>query len=132
MILDNLSTHKPKRDMWLRRHPNIHFHYTPTHGSWLCSRFRLDQERGPSETPQTVFRGPVILGTRSDLAVKTDPTFLGQLLDRPLMVHQKGRPYWGQPQQAPNLRGPRLKASRSQQNLNLPLHHVLKRNVKTG
>jgi hypothetical protein len=25
--------------------------------------FRLDQERGPSETPQTVFRGPVILGT---------------------------------------------------------------------
>jgi transposase len=35
VILDNLSTHKPKRDMWLRRHPNVHFHYTPTHGSWL-------------------------------------------------------------------------------------------------
>src|ERR1700736_3504962 len=34
VILDNLSTHKPKRDMWLTRHPNVHFHYTPTHASW--------------------------------------------------------------------------------------------------
>lgn len=35
VILDNLSTHKPKRDMWLARHRNVHFHYTPTHASWL-------------------------------------------------------------------------------------------------
>ena len=35
VILDNLSAHKPKRDMWLKRHPNVHFHYTPTHASWL-------------------------------------------------------------------------------------------------
>jgi transposase len=35
VILDNLSTHKPKRDVWLARHPNVHFHYTPTHTSWL-------------------------------------------------------------------------------------------------
>ena len=35
VILDNLSTHKPKRDMWLARHPNVQFHYTPTHSSWL-------------------------------------------------------------------------------------------------
>ena len=35
VILDNLSTHKPKCDLWLARHPNVHFHYTPTHGSWL-------------------------------------------------------------------------------------------------
>jgi transposase len=35
VILDNLSTHKPKRDMWLARHKNVHFHYTPTHSSWL-------------------------------------------------------------------------------------------------
>src|ERR1700761_4188800 len=35
VILDNLSTHKPKRDMWLARHPNVHFHYPPTHASWL-------------------------------------------------------------------------------------------------
>ena len=35
VVLDNLSTHKPKRDMWLARHKNVQFHYTPTHASWL-------------------------------------------------------------------------------------------------
>jgi hypothetical protein len=35
VILDNLSTHKPKRDRWRARHPNVHWHYTPTHASWL-------------------------------------------------------------------------------------------------
>jgi transposase len=35
VILDNLSTHKPKRDGWLSHHKNIFFHYTPTHASWL-------------------------------------------------------------------------------------------------
>jgi transposase len=35
VILDNLSTHKPKYDAWVLRHPNVHFHFTPTHASWL-------------------------------------------------------------------------------------------------
>ena len=35
VVLDNLSTHKPARDMWLKRHKNVHFHDTPTHASWL-------------------------------------------------------------------------------------------------
>jgi transposase len=35
VILDNLSTHKPKHDKWLTRHKNVTFHYTPTHASWL-------------------------------------------------------------------------------------------------
>lgn len=35
VILDNLSTHKPKHDRWLARHPNVHFHFIPTHASWL-------------------------------------------------------------------------------------------------
>ncbi len=35
VILDNLNTHKPRRDMWLARHQNVHFYYTPTHASWL-------------------------------------------------------------------------------------------------
>jgi transposase len=35
VILDNLNTHKPKRDRWLTRHPQVHFHFTPTHASWL-------------------------------------------------------------------------------------------------
>jgi transposase len=35
VVLDNLSSHKPKEDRWLRAHPNVHFHFTPTHASWL-------------------------------------------------------------------------------------------------
>ena len=35
VVLDNLNTHKPKHDKWLARHHNVHFHYTPTHASWL-------------------------------------------------------------------------------------------------
>ena len=35
VVLDNLSTHKPKHDRWLQQHPLVHFHYTPTHASWL-------------------------------------------------------------------------------------------------
>jgi transposase len=35
VILDNLNTHKPKNDRWLKRHPNVHLHFTPTRASWL-------------------------------------------------------------------------------------------------
>jgi transposase len=35
VILDNLNTHKPKNDRWLKRHANLHFHFTPTRASWL-------------------------------------------------------------------------------------------------
>jgi len=35
VILDNLNTHKPANDRWLKSHPNVHFHFTPTHASWL-------------------------------------------------------------------------------------------------
>jgi transposase len=35
VVLDNLNTHKPKHDRWLQRHRNVHFHFTPTHASWL-------------------------------------------------------------------------------------------------
>lgn len=35
VVLDNLSTHKPKTDRWLKSHPNVRFHFTPTRASWL-------------------------------------------------------------------------------------------------
>ena len=36
VILDNYATHKtPEVDQWLRRHPRVHFHFTPTSASWL-------------------------------------------------------------------------------------------------
>ena len=36
IILDNLPAHKSQvvRD-FLATHPNVHFHFTPTHSSWL-------------------------------------------------------------------------------------------------
>lgn len=34
VILDNYCTHK-RCDGWLEKHPNVHFHYTPTSASWL-------------------------------------------------------------------------------------------------
>jgi transposase len=34
VILDNYCTHK-KCDAWLARHPNVHFHFTPTSARWL-------------------------------------------------------------------------------------------------
>jgi transposase len=35
VVLNNLNTHKPKQDRWLKAHPKVHFHFTPTHSSWL-------------------------------------------------------------------------------------------------
>ena len=36
VILDNYATHKtPDVEPWLRRHPRVHFHFTPTSASWL-------------------------------------------------------------------------------------------------
>jgi len=36
VILDNYATHKTAEvESWLRRHPRVHFHFTPTSASWL-------------------------------------------------------------------------------------------------
>lgn len=36
VILDNLNIHKnAAARRWLRRHPHVHFHHTPTHASWV-------------------------------------------------------------------------------------------------
>jgi hypothetical protein len=35
VVLDNLNTHKPKQDQWLKRHPKVNLHFTPTYSSWL-------------------------------------------------------------------------------------------------
>jgi transposase len=36
VILDNLNIHKnDAAKQWLLNHPRVHFHYTPTHASWM-------------------------------------------------------------------------------------------------
>ena len=35
-MLDNLNIHKNEAaQKWLQRHPRVHFHYIPTHASWV-------------------------------------------------------------------------------------------------
>jgi transposase len=72
VVLDNVSTHKLKNDRWLKCHPNVRFHFTPTRASWLnqveiwfsilegqslarkrhpstiCSRTKSSDQRAPS------------------------------------------------------------------------------------
>jgi transposase len=36
VVLDNLNIHRNETaKQWLLRHPRVHFHYTPTHASWM-------------------------------------------------------------------------------------------------
>jgi len=36
VVVDNLNIHKNEAARrWLRKHPQVHFHYTPTHASWV-------------------------------------------------------------------------------------------------
>ena len=68
VILDNLNTHKPKDDRWLARHKNVHFHFTPTHASWL--------------NPLTPSSGPSKSYSRSIRELNT-PTYATGYQDRP-------------------------------------------------
>lgn len=36
VVLDNLNIHTNKKaQQWLKKHPNVSFHFTPTHSSWV-------------------------------------------------------------------------------------------------
>ena len=65
VILDNLNSHKPKRDRWIKQHPNVHLHFTPTYSSWLnqveCWFSILSGAalRGSSFTSTRQFRGAI-------------------------------------------------------------------------
>src|SRR6202140_2480610 len=57
VVLDNLNIHKNEAALrWLRRHPQVHFHYTPTHASWVnmieCF-FSILGKRGLSQSVHT-------------------------------------------------------------------------------
>ena len=65
VVLDNLRTHKPKRDRWRTQHKNVHFHFTPTHASWLnqveiwFSILARGALKGASFTSVTELRGAI-------------------------------------------------------------------------
>ncbi len=35
IVMDNISTHKITDPEWWKKHPRLHFHFTPTHASWM-------------------------------------------------------------------------------------------------
>jgi transposase len=72
LILDNYSAHKHANvDQWLREHPRLHIHYTPTSGSWLNQVERLFAE----VTDKCLRR-------RSAETIATLEQNIGQYLDR--------------------------------------------------
>lgn len=79
VILDNLSTHKPKQDRWLRRHPRVHFHFIPTYSSWL----------NQAECWFSILSRQALRG-----ASFTSPQQLRQAIDRFIEAHnQKAAPF---------------------------------------
>jgi transposase len=65
VVLDNLNLHKNEAaKRWLRRHPHVHFHYTPAHDSWvnliecffsILGKQGLSQSVHPSKHPLKEF-----------------------------------------------------------------------------
>ena len=57
VIADNYATHKhPKVLRWLRRHPRVHMHFTPTSASWLNMIERFFRDLSSQRIRRGVFR----------------------------------------------------------------------------
>ncbi len=58
LIADNYATHKhPKVQHWLKRHPRIEMHFTPTSSSWLNMVERFFRDLTTKRIRRGVFRG---------------------------------------------------------------------------
>ena len=57
LIADNYATHKhPKVQRWLKRHPRVHMHFTPTSSSWLNLVERFFRDLTDKRIRRGVFR----------------------------------------------------------------------------
>lgn len=57
LIADNYATHKhPNVQKWLKRHPRIHMHFTPTSASWLNMVERFFRDLTTDRLRRGVFR----------------------------------------------------------------------------
>lgn len=57
LIADNYATHKhPAVQMWLRRHPRFHMHFTPTSSSWLNIVERFFRDLTQNRLRRGIFR----------------------------------------------------------------------------
>ncbi len=69
-----MNTHKPRDDRRLRRHPNVHLHFTPTHASWLN---------------QIEIWFPILSRAAQQRASFTSPRQLRQAIDRFIEAHNQ-------------------------------------------
>ena len=86
-MLDNLSTHKPKHDLWLARHPNVHFHFTPTHASWLNQVECWFSILSRQALKHSSFRSPRAVRDRIDAFIQTYNTRAPPFRWRASQVH---------------------------------------------
>lgn len=57
LIVDNYATHKhPNVQAWLKRHPRVHLHFTPTSASWLNLVERFFRDLTEQQIRRGVFR----------------------------------------------------------------------------
>jgi transposase len=89
VVLDNLNTHKPKRDGWLPRHPNVRFHFTPTHASWMNQVEIWFSILSRSALQGASFTSPQQVRDRIDAFVKRYNTRANPFSWTAATVHQK-------------------------------------------
>ena len=65
LICDNYATHKhPRVQAWLKKHPRIHMHFTPTSASWLNMVERFFRDLSTERLERGVFRSvPELIAT---------------------------------------------------------------------
>ena len=93
VILDNLNTHK-KNEHWLKAHPNVQFHFTPTSASWLNQVevwFSILQGQSLSGTSFTSLKQ--LQGTQSNELPARLLALIGELVKvEPPVVPSEARP----------------------------------------
>ena len=74
VVLDNLNTHKPRNDRWLRRHPNVHFHFTPTQAplEYMLSVMRDDNAEPKRHDAMAMAAAPYLDSKLSTIELKPD------------------------------------------------------------
>jgi len=96
VIVDNLNTHK-KNERWLKKTPNVHFHFIPTRSSWLNqieTWFSILQGQSPNGASFTAVEpapktsgGPIEPRLIQCSHHLSDETVLGSRLDRSQGFH---------------------------------------------
>lgn len=71
-MLDNYATYKTEAvERWLAKHPRWHFHFIPTHSSWLTQGERFFAKITPKRIRRWGFRSVAELQTAIDTCVAT-------------------------------------------------------------